>query len=65
MKIELDTTGLVDLICGTTPSGELKAELEHQCMGYEDDDGNWNWERSNLRKFENIKLYQLYKQIRY
>ncbi len=66
MKIDLDKTGMVHLVSGATPMGDIKEDLEKRNIGYTDEEtGEWTWDAYALRRFDMRQLYDLYKQIRY
>lgn len=65
MKVDLDKTGMVHLIKGTTPQGDIREDLEKAKLGYTDEDGVWVWDEMELKKQDNQQLYNLYKTMRY
>ena len=64
MKVDLDKTGMVHLVCGTCPGHSMQEELEKKNLGYREDD-TWHWDSDELRKYDNSQLLTLYKKIRY
>lgn len=65
MKVDLDKTGMVHLVKGTTPQGDIREDLEKAKLGYTDEDGVWVWDEMELKKQDNPQLYNLYKTMRY
>lgn len=63
MKMELDKTGLVDLVCGTDP--EICAGEDESIMRFQKKNGNKSvWDREALRRLELPELRSLYQWIR-
>lgn len=63
MKVDLDKTGMVHLVCGTNPAGDLREDLGKKNLGYSEN-GEWSWDADELRKFDNPQLLNLYKKLR-
>ena len=64
MKVELDKTGMVHLVSGTYPSHDMQKSLIKRKLGYKEKD-MWHWDKVELKKLDNQRLYSLYKELRY
>ena len=62
MKINLDKTEFVDLVCGTNPNFNLFTHKDiNRCGDYNGSYGTWSWKRHELRKLTEEQLYNMYK----
>lgn len=63
MKVDLDKTGMIHLVCGTNPTGDLRDDLEKKRLGYSEN-GEWFWDTDELKRYDNPQLLNLYKKVR-
>jgi len=61
MKVDLDKSDLITLVCGNSPSYELmETKIIEKCGNYNGSYGTWDWNTSELEKLEDIQLYELH-----